>query len=90
MIERSETMRLMDELETLVLKKGWPVPFTPYYLVHHERMLVLVDRLRASLRDEMDSRFIKAFTQPDEEAQKALEQKNRPEKKRPRKGGNEP
>ncbi len=61
MIERSETLKTMDRLEALLLKKGWPVPFTPYYLVHHEQMLHLLDQLRASLQDEMDGRFIKTF-----------------------------
>jgi hypothetical protein len=62
MIERSQTMQLMDQLEALVMKKGWPVPFSPYYLVNHKEMLQLLDQLRASLQDEMDGRFIKAFT----------------------------
>lgn len=69
MIERSETMKLMDRLEELVLRKGWPVPCTPYYLVHHEKMLALMDQLRASLQDEMDGRFIKAFSAPESESQ---------------------
>lgn len=79
MIERSETMRLMDELEALVLKKGWPVPFTPYYLVHHETMLSVMDKLRASLQDEADGRFIKAFAPevntPSGETDKAVKKK---------------
>lgn len=62
MIERSETLQIMDQLELLVLKKGWPVPLTPYYLVHHERLLGLLDQLRASLQDEIDGRFITSFT----------------------------
>jgi hypothetical protein len=66
MIERSETLQLMDQLEAMVLKKGWPVPFTPYYLVHHEKMLSLMDQLRASLQDEMDGRFIKSFANANE------------------------
>lgn len=78
MIERSEVLQLMDELEAVVLKKGWPVPFTPYYLVHHEQMLVLLDQLRASLQDEMDGRFIKAFAQMQQQQQQAVsdEEKN--------------
>ena len=62
MIERSETLKLMDQLEAMVLKKGWPVPFSPYYLVHHETMLSLMDQLRVSLQDEMDGRFIQTLT----------------------------
>ncbi|HEY9746048.1 MAG TPA: hypothetical protein V6C99_07505 [Oculatellaceae cyanobacterium] len=62
MIERSEAMKVMDQLEALLLKQGWPVPFTPYYLVHHTKMLQLLDQLRDCLQDEVDGRFIKAFT----------------------------
>jgi hypothetical protein len=79
-MERSEIMQLMDQLEALVLKKGWPVPFTPYYLVNHESLLHLLDQLRASLQDEMDNRFIKAFANPDAEraeaGEKVYKQKN--------------
>ena len=63
LMERSETQQIMDQMEALVLRKGWPVPFTPYYLVHHERMLALLDKLRASLQDDMDARFLQAFKQ---------------------------
>ena len=38
MIARSEAMKIMDQLEAQVLKKGWPVPMTPFYLVDHEKM----------------------------------------------------
>jgi hypothetical protein len=74
-MERSETMQLMDQLEALVLKKGWPVPFSPYYLVHHDQMLSLLDQLRASLQDEMDARFIKAFASREAETQSIEEKK---------------
>lgn len=68
-MKRNETLKLMDQLEALVLKKGWPVPFSPFYLVHHERMLHLLDQLRAQLLKDhyrsydLDERFIQAFTQ---------------------------
>jgi hypothetical protein len=78
MIERSEALKLMDQLEALVLKKGWPIPLTPYYLVDHEKMLVLLDQLRASLQDEMDGRFIKAFAnQPEAEHTYQQQPKNK-------------
>lgn len=78
MIERSEALKIMDQLETLLLKKGWPVPLTPFYLVDHEKMLYLLDQLRASLQDEMDGRFIKAFTnQQEAEQQQNLYQKQK-------------
>jgi hypothetical protein len=62
-VERSDAMKVMDQLEALMLKQGWPVPFTPYYLVHHTKMLQLLDQLRSCLQDEMDGRFIKAFAE---------------------------
>lgn len=62
MIERSDAMKLMDQLEAQMMKKGWPVPLTPYYLVDHEKVLILLDQLRVCLQDEMDARFIKAFS----------------------------
>lgn len=74
MIERSEALKLMDQLEALVLKKGWPIPLTPFYLVDHEKMLVLLDQLRASLQDEMDGRFIKAFASQQEADQTLYQQ----------------
>lgn len=55
------SLEIMNQLETLLLKKGWPVPFTPYYLVNHERMLILLDKLRLSMQDDMDARFLQAF-----------------------------
>ena len=61
MLEREKTLQLMDQMENLILRKGWPVPFTPFYLVHHERMLALMDQLRLSLQDDMDARFLQAF-----------------------------
>jgi hypothetical protein len=77
MIERSETLQIMDQLEALVLKKGWPVPFTPYYLIHHEKLLALMDQLRASLQDEMDGRFITAFANAEAENKPYQQPKNK-------------
>lgn len=64
--DTQHTRRLMNQLEELMLKKGWPVPFTPYYLVHHEEMLAVLDQLRMSLQDDLDARFMQAFIVPDE------------------------
>ncbi|MGE0199506.1 MAG: hypothetical protein AB7P76_00915 [Candidatus Melainabacteria bacterium] len=50
---RSKTLKLMDELEAMVMKRGWPVPFTPLYVVHHEAMLNIMDALRNSLKEEL-------------------------------------
>lgn len=52
----------MDQMESLVMKKGWPVPFTDYYLVNHDQLLGVVDQLRASLQDELDARLIDAYS----------------------------
>lgn len=78
-MERSETQLIMDQLEAVVLKKGWPVPFSPYYLVHHEQMLSLLDKLRASLQDDLDARFLHAFRQPmyPQKSRKAVSGKER-------------
>lgn len=67
-LNKTHTLMLMDELENLVMKKGWPVPFSAYYVVHHHRLLDILDRLRASLQDEMDERFIQAFGQAFDES----------------------
>ena len=60
-VERPEPLRLMDELEAMVLHGGWPVPCSPYYVINHQRLLGLIDRLRESLQDEMDERLLQAF-----------------------------
>ena len=76
MIERSPALVVMDQLEALLMKKGWPIPMTPFYLVDHEKMLALLDQLRACLQDEMDGRFIKAFSATEAE-QKNYQKKNK-------------
>lgn len=76
MIERSDAMKIMDQLEAQMMKKGWPVPLTPFYLVDHEKVLILLDQLRVCLQDEMDSRFIKAFSDASE-AEKMIYQKQK-------------
>ena len=61
MIERSKTLQLMDHLESIVMKRGWPIPFSPWYLVNHKKLLAALDMLRASLQDEADERFLQVF-----------------------------
>jgi hypothetical protein len=39
----------LDRIEDLVMQDGWPVPLSRYYLIHHDRLLYLLDQLRASL-----------------------------------------
>lgn len=82
MIERSDAMKLMDRLEDQMLKKGWPVPLTPFYLVDHEKVLILLDQLRVCLQDEMDSRFIKAFSTAQEAEQVLYDKQNNKGKER--------
>jgi hypothetical protein len=60
-MRETDPITLMDQLENLVLQQGWPVPWSPYYLVHHEKLLTTLDKLRRSLQDELDARFIHAF-----------------------------
>jgi hypothetical protein len=39
----------LDRIEDLVMQDGWPVPLSRYYLIHHDKLLHLLDQLRASL-----------------------------------------
>ncbi len=63
MIERSKTLQMMDHLEMVVMKQGWPIPCSPYYLVHHKKLLAALDMLRASLQEEADDRFLQIFNE---------------------------
>lgn len=59
---RDEVLALMDQLEDVVMKRGWPVPFSPYYLVNHDSLLRALDRMRAGLLSRyQDDRLISAF-----------------------------
>ena len=61
-IERRKTLVMLDHLESIVMRRGWPIPFTPYYFVNHQRMLHAMDDLRQSiLEDDMDERFFQVF-----------------------------
>jgi hypothetical protein len=82
MIERSDALKLMDQLEALLMKKGWPIPMTPFYLVDHEKMLALLDHLRLCLQDEMDGRFIKTFAEPEAERKKLYKPTNKGKERR--------
>lgn len=67
--QRQTQSLLMNELEELLVKKGWPVPMTPFYLVHHEQMLTVLDKLRLNMQDDLDARldarFVQAFGNSD-------------------------
>ncbi len=61
-IERRKTLVMLDHLESIIMRRGWPIPFTPYYFVNHQRMLLAMDDLRQSiLEDDMDERFFQVF-----------------------------
>jgi hypothetical protein len=75
--DTQHTRRLMNQLEELMLKKGWPVPFSPFYLVHHEEMLAVLDQLRMSLQDDLDARFMYQF-QVSNEDQHHVREESRP------------
>jgi hypothetical protein len=75
--DTQHTRRLMNQLEELMLKKGWPVPFSPYYLVHHEEMLAVLDQLRMSLQDDLDARFMYQFQVP-EDIHHQVQEESRP------------
>jgi hypothetical protein len=72
--DTQHTRRLMNQLEEIMLKKGWPVPFSPFYLVHHEEMLAVLDQLRMSLQDDLDARFMYQFQVSDEDHHKVHEE----------------
>jgi hypothetical protein len=55
--QKEELFQVMDQVETLLVAKGWPVPFTPYCLVDSEPFLSLLDRLRDCLKDRTDIGF---------------------------------
>ncbi len=61
-IERRKSLVMLDHLESIIMRRGWPIPFTPYYFVNHKRMLLAMDDLRQSiLEDDMDERFFQVF-----------------------------
>ena len=47
-----DALHAMDQLERLLLRQGWPIPFTPYSLVHQGEIFRLMDRLRGCLKDK--------------------------------------
>ena len=44
--------KLLDKLEMMVLK-GIPVPFTPFVIVNHEKIIDILDKIRACIPNEI-------------------------------------
>jgi triphosphoribosyl-dephospho-CoA synthetase len=44
--------KLLDKIEMLVIK-GYPIPLTPWYIVPHEKIIDMLDKVRTSLPSEI-------------------------------------
>ena len=44
--------KLLDKLEMMVLK-GAPIPFSPFVMVNHEKIIDILDKIRASIPGEI-------------------------------------
>ena len=44
--------KLLDKIEMLVIK-GYPVPLTPWYIVPHEKIIDMLDKVRTTLPSEI-------------------------------------
>lgn len=44
--------KLLDKLEMMILK-GVPIPFSPFVLVNHEKVIDILDKVRASIPGEI-------------------------------------
>lgn len=44
--------KIIDKIEMLVIK-GYPIPLTPWYVVPHEKIIDLLDKVRTSLPSEI-------------------------------------
>lgn len=44
--------KLLDKLEMMILK-GVPIPFSPFVLVNHEKLIDILDKIRASIPGEI-------------------------------------
>ncbi|MEW5820306.1 MAG: ATP synthase F0 subunit B [Cyanobacteriota bacterium] len=44
--------KLLDKIEMLVIK-GYPIPLTPWYVVPHEKIIDMLDKVRTSLPSEI-------------------------------------
>lgn len=48
----SNIYKLLDKMEMMILK-GMPIPFTPLVIVHHEKIIDTLDKIRASIPGEI-------------------------------------
>jgi hypothetical protein len=48
----STIYKLLDKMEMMILK-GTPIPVTPWVIVHHEKLIDLQDKIRASIPAEI-------------------------------------
>lgn len=48
----SNVYKLLDKIEVLVIK-GYPIPLTPWYIVPHEKIIDVLDKIRTSLPSEI-------------------------------------
>lgn len=48
----SNIYKLLDKLEMMILK-GVPIPVTPWVIVHHEKLIDVLDKVRASIPGEV-------------------------------------
>lgn len=44
--------KILDKIEMLVIK-GYPIPLTPWYIVPHEKIIDMLDKVRTSLPSEI-------------------------------------
>jgi len=71
----SSIYKLLDKMEMMVLK-GTPIPFSPMIIINHEKLIDLLDKIRASIPGEIqeahaimkkrDDIFINAQNQADQ------------------------
>lgn len=61
-VGRSHSLQFLDNLEAVVMKRGWPVPFTKYYVVDHAELIEAIDQLRLNIQErDQEERLIQAF-----------------------------
>lgn len=44
--------KLLDKLEMMILK-GIPIPFTPFVIINHEKIIDTLDKIRACIPNEI-------------------------------------
>jgi len=66
--------KLLDKLEMMILK-GVPIPFSPFVLVNHEKLIDILDKIRASIPGEIQEAhgILRKSEEIQEESQKRAE-----------------